>query len=505
MKTAAVVYCRVSTQEQTENYSLGTQEHACRDYCKRHGLTLDRVFVEEGQSAKTINRTQFGKMLEYCFEGKGRIQCVVVYNVSRFSRSLQDYQNVRNELRKVGIELRSVTEQFNDTSSGKLMESMLATFAQFDNDVRAERTVEGMKAALAARRWPFRPPLGYLKGGLPGQPSIVPDPKKGPLIQTAFEMFAQGSFKMRQVLDHITKLGLTNAKDKKINLQTFVLTLRRPIYAGWMTVSDWTEIEPIKGDFTPLISQETFDAVQRILRGRQGTTTKHLRSHPDFPLRRFVRCGCCGRSLTGSWSKNRKLLPYGYYRCASSACKAVNVRRERMHELFYNLLESLKPGFEFLALFEAVVMDVWESSRIGAVTLVASLKGQLESLEEKRDQLEEVFVFKKNICQDTYRRLSEKLAAEILAKKIELSEAQTDEFDVEGALSFARKMLENAAAFWQPLPSEKKESFQKIVFPDGVTFLNGEFGTTATNPIFKHLQSGLGKEEEMATRHGFEP
>ena len=56
--TAAVLYVRVSTAEQVDNYSLATQERACRDYCEREGLTVDRVFREEGESAKTANRTQ---------------------------------------------------------------------------------------------------------------------------------------------------------------------------------------------------------------------------------------------------------------------------------------------------------------------------------------------------------------------------------------------------------------------------------------------------------------
>jgi len=57
-------------------------------------------------------------------------------------------------------------------------------------------------------------------------------------------MFAEGAYTKRQVLDYVTKLGLTNAAGKKVNLQTFVLTLTKPIYAGWMTASHWPEMKP---------------------------------------------------------------------------------------------------------------------------------------------------------------------------------------------------------------------------------------------------------------------
>ena len=54
----AFIYVRVSTQEQTNNLSLDTQRRLCIDYCERNGISVDRIFTEEGESAKTADRTQ---------------------------------------------------------------------------------------------------------------------------------------------------------------------------------------------------------------------------------------------------------------------------------------------------------------------------------------------------------------------------------------------------------------------------------------------------------------
>ena len=63
----AIVYIRVSTEEQVENYSLGTQEDICRKEAERRGMTVTQVFREEGRSAKTITgRPILVEMLEYC-------------------------------------------------------------------------------------------------------------------------------------------------------------------------------------------------------------------------------------------------------------------------------------------------------------------------------------------------------------------------------------------------------------------------------------------------------
>jgi len=188
-----VLYCRVSTKDQVKNLSLSTQQNGCIEYCKHRGWQVERVFVEKGESAKTANRTELKELLTYCREHKGRIHCVVVYAVSRFARDKYDHYLLRAQLQRLGVTLRSVSEPIDDSSSGKLMEGIVAAFAQFDNDVRSERTTQGMKARLQKGGWTFQPPLGYLaKRDSIGNRTCVPDPEKAPNITHAFELYASG-------------------------------------------------------------------------------------------------------------------------------------------------------------------------------------------------------------------------------------------------------------------------------------------------------------------------
>jgi hypothetical protein len=82
----AVIYVRVSTKEQTENLSLPTQLKACEEYCQRQGFHVLARFREEGESAKTADRTELQKLLQFCRTNKGRVQFVVVFNLTRFAR-----------------------------------------------------------------------------------------------------------------------------------------------------------------------------------------------------------------------------------------------------------------------------------------------------------------------------------------------------------------------------------------------------------------------------------
>src|SRR5688572_8321210 len=141
----AVIYVRVSTKEQTDNLSLPTQLRACQEYCARHGFQVLERFVEQGESARTADRTELQKLLTFCRGKRGRVSFVVVYNLTRFAREKHDHFALRAYLGGLGISLRSVTEPIDDTSTGKLMEGVLASFAQFDNDVRSDRTEAGMR------------------------------------------------------------------------------------------------------------------------------------------------------------------------------------------------------------------------------------------------------------------------------------------------------------------------------------------------------------------------
>lgn len=149
----AVIYIRVSTKEQTENLSLATQLRACEEYCRREGFEILERFKEEGEGAKTADRTELQRLLTYCRTHKGRVHFLVVFNLTRFARDKYDHFALRSHLQSLGISLRSATEPIDDTSTGKLMEGVLAAFAQFDNDVRSDRTRAGMRAALELGRW----------------------------------------------------------------------------------------------------------------------------------------------------------------------------------------------------------------------------------------------------------------------------------------------------------------------------------------------------------------
>jgi len=119
---------------------------------------------------------------------------------------------LRSHLKSLGVSLRSATEPIDDTSTGKLMEGVLASFAQFDNDVRSDRTRAGMKAVLELGRWTFLAPIGYINVPRTYGKSLIPDPERAPVVQQIVRDFAT-RFTKQELLDEMTRRGLKTRRD----------------------------------------------------------------------------------------------------------------------------------------------------------------------------------------------------------------------------------------------------------------------------------------------------
>ena len=234
-RTNAVIYCRVSTDEQVENLSLSTQQQRSITYCSQNGWPVAEVFTDEGVSAKTTQREEFQRMLRYCVNPTKRVGYVVVNDLSRFSRNTNDLSTMRAVLLAAGVLLRSVSENIDETSSGNFMATIFGAVHQLNNDVKSELTKTGMQAAAALGRWPHKAPLGYLNEIPIGDgPNIVPDPKRADLVRKAFDLAATGLHSQAAILRVVRNLGLDTAKGKLLSMQTFQKMLLNPFYAGCM-------------------------------------------------------------------------------------------------------------------------------------------------------------------------------------------------------------------------------------------------------------------------------
>jgi site-specific DNA recombinase len=500
---AAVIYTRVSTEDQVRNTSLATQRDACEDWCERNGYDVARVFSEEGASAKTTNRPQLHALRAYCRENRGRVAVVVVNFLDRLGRNALDNAIVMAELAGLGISARSVTEPIDESPEGKLFATIFSGMAQFDNDRRALKTVTGMKATLSAGRWPFKGPIGYLNDrDSEGRPTLRRDPERAPLVKEAFRLFSTGRFSKRAVLETVSRRGLLTLKGHRVSPQTFGMMLRNPLYKGQVGVEEWGETYPAR--FESLVTEAVFDRVQSLLSERQEPEAPHLRNHPDFPLRVFVRCGRCERPLTGSWSTGRAKKKYGYYHCRNSKCLAVNEPKPEFEARFTEFLASLAPDPRFLRLFKEIVLDVWRTKQAQAVKTNRTLERKVETLRVERAKALEFFL-RGRIDDEDYDATRNRIDQQIGGLKSEIARGMMSEFDAEAVLQFAEYVMLHPAEFWMKAKLDQRQCLQKVLFPEGITFGNGGFGTALNHSIFEILALKNPTRVKLASPTGLEP
>jgi len=152
-----VLYTRVSSDEQNTE----PQERALREYVRRRGWSIQKVYRDQGLSGANANRPALIEMLKD--SRRGSIDVIVVWKFDRFARSLKALISGLELCRSLGIDFVSVTEAV-DTSlpAGELVFQMIGAVAQFERSLIGERVKSGLANARANGKVLGRPPLRKL-------------------------------------------------------------------------------------------------------------------------------------------------------------------------------------------------------------------------------------------------------------------------------------------------------------------------------------------------------
>lgn len=427
----AILYPRVSDPRQVDNTSLEFQTDQCRRWCDANGYETVKVFLEEGRSAKaTEHRKTLREALEFIRQQKGAIDAFVVYRIDRFTRQTRDFLALRDTLTILGCRMISVTEPLDDSPAGRMMGTFLAGIAQFDNEVRAERSRAGMKALAEQGCWVWVPPLGYATGRTAaGKPLIVPDADTAPIVRSALQMFASGGYTQEYLRQMVNHSGLRSRYGKAISRQSFRQLVENPVYAGWI-VSKLTGPKPVRGNWEPLIDQATFDMIQGLLGKSTQEGRKHIQDRAEFVLKGFVDCESCGKPLTASWSRGRSKR-YPYYHCKS--CRHQSAPMRVLDAEFEEMLELCRVSDGFVRMFRKIVLDDLKSEIQEADSRRRTKAKSKAGLQRKKERLLDLLM-SGTIDDATYRERQKKLQVDLSLVLMDEREAET-EFDVIGRIS----------------------------------------------------------------------
>lgn len=484
VKQSAVIYLRVSTEEQVDNYSLDTQADICRKEAERHKLTVSEVFREEGRSAKTIReRPTLIELLEYCRKHRKDVAAVIVYRLDRISRQTADYLAIRKKLAESDITLISASEPTGDTPTERFIETMLAGFAQMDNDVRGERSRNGMKARFMSGLPNGSRSLGYLKEN----GYAVKDPETFTVMQDAWHLMETGTKSLREMAKILNDQGVTvkrkGYKDSTIRAQTLSGIFRNKFYAGKI-VSKKYGME-VQGQHTPMVTEETFYRVQAILDGRNRnaapTLARRSLESPDFPLRRIVICGNCDHNFSGAWSKGKR-QKYAYYFCVERCSKSVPIKviDDSTDEFLAKISlkdESVKMINAFLRRTYYLRIDALKQKRDRADIELKKVYETRQSLIEKNLN----GTYSDDIFKEQNKMLEEKVKAIQAAK----NETVIEKYNLEAISQFIQEKFTNLNKTFTTSDLERKRVLMCSLFPKGMRWSYPGFVNTQISPFYR--------------------
>ena len=161
----AALYCRVSTQEQSQKdfSSLEVQEEKCKKYCDLNEYKIVAIYKETASGGSVKGRPKLEELFRSARQGE--IDVVVVTKLDRFTRSISDFFIKYNDLEENNVEIVAVDqpEISTDSAMGRVMRNMLLAFAEFEREMIRIRTTEGMRAKLERGEWRGGPtPIGYI-------------------------------------------------------------------------------------------------------------------------------------------------------------------------------------------------------------------------------------------------------------------------------------------------------------------------------------------------------
>ena len=325
----AVTYQRVSTKEQAskggrdEGFSIPAQREANAKKAASLEARVVAEFVDAGESARSANRPDLQRMLEYV--ESHQVTYCIVHKVDRLARNRLDDVEIHRRLVEAGVTLVSATENIDETPSGTLLHGIMSSIAEFYSKNLANEVTKGLNQKLATGGTPMRAPIGYLnvrKKDEQGREyrTVDIDPERAPLIRWVFEQYATGDRTVVDLLAEVTARGLTTVPTPKrpsgpMARSSFFKLLRNPYYIGIIRYNGAEH----PGAHEPLIEVDTWEQVQRLLDSRK-IASERRRTH-DHYLKGTLFCGSCGSRMKLDFPANKQGIRYAYYVCSGRASK----------------------------------------------------------------------------------------------------------------------------------------------------------------------------------------
>lgn len=467
-KTNVIVYTRVSSIEQTLGYSLAGQETEIVEFARKENHNIIKKFIEKGESAKTANRTELSRLLEYSKKNHDTIDFLIVWKFDRLARNLDDQLNIIRFLSGLKIRILSVTENNDEGALGNLIRNILGSVAQYENEDRAIKSKMGMIQSVREGRWVSNAPLGYkFIVDRYNKKLLVPD-EYAPIIKSIFVKASSGIYN--------TTMLFNEFKSKIPNLSRGYLSriIKQQLYMGVINSSLSDHL--IKGIHEPIITEKEYWLAQKLYKNHKMNNI----SKYNFVFNNFVYYN--GRLLSGGWCKG-KTKKYIHYRTSKYP---FNISGKILTNLFIELLNKHSFTFESLQNIEERINQKFDEIASDKQKKLIELD-ELENITKRKKNELEDYLFSNVIDKYTYKRKKEvynSTISDIVSQRDNLKKICNKRLNINNETKY---FLCNLSHVWENQSNTDQQRIMRLLYPNGLEIKKTDVRTPANSFILSTL------------------
>ena len=478
MTIKAIALCRVSSNEQLKSDSLDRQNKAVFEMAEKLGAVIPNDYIWSGsvssRRGKNFRRKDLEEILATCKMDKA-VKYIIVDEPDRFMRSIKEAFHWEAVYEDVGVKVVYTDEQLNGEDMMSKLQRFLKYFqAEGSNEERITKTIKGITAAMKIGKYPFQPPIGYMRGKVPGVHEI--NPETGPYLQYALIGIADGIMSVKQAMNWYNDNCpmIRDGKHTKVPMDKWTRFIANSYYAGTVEMHKQIDVRNENGLHEPLITLKQHERILDALNNRKKLHKGPIRGgNQRFPLNKILLCEDCASKgsrkfkFTGYDNKNGKTSKvYSRYYCRG--CYKT-ISREEAHGQVKNLFSRLDFTNKGRKCVSCALNKIWDREEAGLKMQLSLYKQDLTKLEEKKQKiLDELIGTDSPSFKNDLNKYLERVRSEI--EKINgLAEAAEKSLATgrSNFLNFAMEFIDNLGQHFFELSLEEVEVCKKILFPSG--------------------------------------
>ena len=378
---SAVIFARVSSEDQRDGFSLDAQTELAAKYSKQNQLKIIKSWKHQESASKEDQRKIFDEMIE--FVKQNQIKNVIFDKVDRAVRGIKSASKLEELVDHHDVKFHFTRENLvidsNSPPQEKFRFYLGTVMAKYYIDNLKSEINKGLNQRTENGYWNGLAPFGYKNSREKGRATIEIDPIESKIVQDVFDFYSTGNYTYQMLTEYVQMKLKSNGKESERTCTKRLIEtiLTNPIYYGMMKVKGILH----KGNHETIIDKSVFDSCQKI-RGIRAQQYKSTRKGTIVkPFMGFLKCGECNHFVTGETVVKANGRRYTYYRCANHQCAEYR-KRVNEDDLFQQLIYAFEPFTKWTPKATDAFLGLLE----GQLDEVALFTGDLENKSAKARQ-----------------------------------------------------------------------------------------------------------------------